>query len=307
MEQARRKPPHYRALFVDDEENVLKALSRVLRPLRNTWEMHFASSGQEALDLMERNPFDLIVSDMRMPGMDGAQLLEKVRAISPRTVRIILSGQSERNAILKTVLHAHQFISKPTDAEEIRQLMERVVNLIGLLGNDRIRGLVAGIESLPSLPDYHARLIETIESEDATIKDIADLVARDIGMASNLLKLVNSAFFGHPRPVVELTEAVWWLGLELLKALALTVGLFSAFRGPAELEGFFSELMRHSLATGNIAKRICMEETRNRTEAELAFLSGLLHDIGKLVLASQDPEQYLNALDLVSKGGMRPL
>ena len=84
-----------RILFVDDEINILQGLRRLLRPFAQNWAMDFASTGDEGLAKLAATPFDVVVSDMRMPGMDGAQFLEQVRHRHPETMRIILSGYSE--------------------------------------------------------------------------------------------------------------------------------------------------------------------------------------------------------------------
>jgi putative nucleotidyltransferase with HDIG domain len=291
----------FRALFVDDEINILNALKRVVRPVRNIWAVDFASSGAEALRLFENQSYDLIVSDMRMPEMDGAQLLKLVRTFSPQSVRCILSGFSERETLLRTAMYAHQYLSKPTDPADVLLLMDRVVKLLPLLRNPEIRKMISTIEALPSLPDYHRRLINAIDSDEASLSDIAELISRDIGMSSNVLKLVNSAFFGPPGGVLQLTESVSWLGLELLKALVLTVGLFSAFKAPALLTAFHKGLMQHCNTTGLLAKRISEMENQDRTQRDMAFLCGLLHDLGKLVLAYLAPEKYSEVLSRVKE------
>jgi DNA-binding NtrC family response regulator len=106
-----------RVIFVDDEARILEGLRRMLRPMRNQWEMAFAPGGQAALDVMATTPFDVIVSDMRMPGMDGAALLEQVREHYPEVIRIVLSGHTEMATALRVVPIAHQFLAKPCDAE----------------------------------------------------------------------------------------------------------------------------------------------------------------------------------------------
>src|ERR1700751_643330 len=104
-----------RVLFVDDEAMVLSGLQRSLRPMRNEWEMAFVNSGAEALQLMEHEPFDIIVTDMRMPVMNGAQLLEEVKRRFPQCFRIILSGQADQETIMRAVDPTHQYLSKPCD------------------------------------------------------------------------------------------------------------------------------------------------------------------------------------------------
>ena len=90
-----------RILFVDDEAKVLDGLRNLLRRQRHEWDMLFALSGAAALEELAKAPVDVIVSDMRMPGMDGAELLTRVRTLYPQTARIVLSGHAERGAILE--------------------------------------------------------------------------------------------------------------------------------------------------------------------------------------------------------------
>src|SRR5262245_37814840 len=96
-------------LFVDDEPNVLQGLERMLRSMRHEWEMQFAMSGPAALERLAEQTFDVIVSDMRMPGMTGAQLLTEVSQRHPHIVRIILSGQADQEDILRSVGPTHQY------------------------------------------------------------------------------------------------------------------------------------------------------------------------------------------------------
>ncbi|WP_054650256.1 response regulator [Salidesulfovibrio brasiliensis] len=128
-----------RVLFVDDEKNVLNGLRRMLRSIRDEWEMDFAPGGAEALELVGKKEYDLVVSDMRMPGMDGAELLTKVQELSPETVRIVLSGHSEQNMVMKSVKPAHQFLSKPCSSEQLLQTLKEAYRLRRLLNNPRIK------------------------------------------------------------------------------------------------------------------------------------------------------------------------
>ena len=86
-------------LFVDDAPKVLEGLCRMLRPQRQEWNMVFVSSGAEALAALTDGKFDVLVTDMRMPGMDGAELLAHVRVLYPHMVRIILTGQCSRDSL----------------------------------------------------------------------------------------------------------------------------------------------------------------------------------------------------------------
>jgi CheY-like chemotaxis protein len=106
-----------RVLFVDDEPSILSGLSRMLWPLRHEIVSEFVNSGQEALDRLAKEHFDIVIADIRMLGMDGAELLDRVQRAHPHVIRIVLSGHADMAAALRAVPIAHQFIAKPCSAK----------------------------------------------------------------------------------------------------------------------------------------------------------------------------------------------
>ena len=137
-------------LFVDDEPMVLQGLRRMLRSLAGGWDMTFVESGAEALEQLAATPFDVVVTDMRMPVMKGAELLERVRTLHPRAIRLILSGQSSEETMLASVGPAHQFLAKPCDANRLKDTVRRACALRGLLDNVNLQRLLSQLGSLPS-------------------------------------------------------------------------------------------------------------------------------------------------------------
>ena len=144
-----------RVLFVDDEQQVLDGLRDLLRRQRKHWDMTFASDAQKAMQLMADKPYDVVVSDMRMPGTDGATLLAHVKQHHPEAARIILSGQADRESVLRALPAAHQFLSKPCDADALRTVIERACTLQQMLSDPAIRTLVGGLDHLPSAPQTY--------------------------------------------------------------------------------------------------------------------------------------------------------
>jgi DNA-binding NtrC family response regulator len=112
-------------LFVDDDPDVLDGLRDALRPRRREWQMTFATSGEAAIRLLEHTAVDIVVSDLRMPGMDGAKLLAKVAQMQPDAVRIVLSGQADPATIGRVTAVAHQILVKPSPIEEVTRVLER--------------------------------------------------------------------------------------------------------------------------------------------------------------------------------------
>jgi YesN/AraC family two-component response regulator len=151
-----------KVIFVDDEPRVLEGLKRMLRPKRNEWDMTFVNSAQEALDALRKQPREVVVTDMRMPGMSGAELLEVVQREYPDTIRLILSGQAETESVMKALGVSHQFLSKPCDAEILQGTISRAFALRDLAGNSAVKTLVARINKLPTLPATYQRLVECL-------------------------------------------------------------------------------------------------------------------------------------------------
>ncbi|MGH9401646.1 MAG: HDOD domain-containing protein [Terriglobia bacterium] len=282
-----------RILFVDDEADLLQGLQRMLRAQREEWEMSFAQGGEAALTMLAASPFDVIVSDMRMPGMDGAALLARVRQEYPDVIRIILSGQAELNAAFRVAPVAHQFLAKPCDSGALRVAIERSSRLKTLLNDDSLRKTVGAMRELPSLPRTYIALAEALEEPDASLDKVAKIVEGDVAIAAKILQLVNSPFFGLSRDVTNVRTAVSYLGTNTLKSLVLSLGVFRAFESVELVKGFSVEQFQaHACLTAKIAEAL----PSPKYLAEATALAALLHDVGKLILAAQMPGHLAQVL-----------
>lgn len=290
-------------LFVDDEPCILEALRRMLRPRRAEWDMSFASGGQEALALLAAKRVDVVVTDMRMPEMDGATLLEIVRQRHPGVVRIVLSGYSEKEGVMRAILVAHQFLAKPCDPGALRQAIERSCDLAGVLPDETIRRVVGAIGALPALPRTSASLAEALADPQAPFDEIGQIIEQDVGMSAKILQLVNSAFFCLSRHVTSVRTAAQYLGLDTLKQLVLTAEIFRSFPVAGGVAGFsLDRLQEHS----HLAARIAARLPEPAPAIEEAVVATLLHDTGKLVLASRLPREFEAALEMSRKEHLPP-
>jgi HD-like signal output (HDOD) protein len=284
-----------RILFVDDEAMILEALERSLHPMRHEWEMRFANGATEGLARMAECAADVVVSDMRMPQMNGAQLLNEINKRHPKTVRIILSGFSDMEMIMQCINGTHQFLTKPCSGEVLRNVVGRALELDEWVNNESVKALVARLGKLPTVPSLYFEIIKELDSPRAALEHVSMRIAQDPAMTAKILQLVNSAFFGLRRQLTNPTEAVLQLGLDTIKSLVLGIHVFSDLEMSETAGVSAQELWHHSLATAASSRRIAQWERQEQKFVEDCFTAGLLHDVGRLVLAANLPDQYAQA------------
>jgi putative nucleotidyltransferase with HDIG domain len=291
-------------LFVDDERNILEGYKRMLRLLRGEWDMHYAMSGTEALEIINVTPIDLIITDMRMPKMDGAALLRGVTKLHQSAIRMVLSGNADSALMMNALDIAHQFMSKPCTPEIFESIIRRVLSFRAFLADDNLKKVLSGMDTLPSLPALCIEMTEELQSQEPSLEKVGQIIARDCSMTAKVLQLANSPFWGLRRTIYSAAEAVSYLGLEQLRLLLHSIRPFSQSSFPKTSSFSIELLWEHSLSTAMLAKTIAYEEGASKSIAEEAFTAGILHDLGKMVLACTFPERYEEAVNLAQKSAI---
>ncbi|MEO1614204.1 MAG: response regulator [Planctomycetota bacterium] len=279
-----------RVLLVDDDEQVLRGLSRMLEIEMDDWEIETATSGVDCLAMLEEIRIDVVVADMRMPGMDGAELLERISSLYPRMLRIVLSGQADRETVLRAVRPMHQYLSKPCNPEELIEVIEKAASMQETIHSAEVLDAIGRKNCLPSLPEYVVRINEVLESEFSTSRSIARELSQDPAVAARVLQLANSAIFGFHSPIIELERAVGVVGSEMIRALVLSQSVFGS--APEDLNEITNEIYEHSFEVAVLAKKLCLERTCDTDEADAAFTGGLLHDLGKIIMINAFPRRW---------------
>lgn len=310
-----------RILFVDDEPYILEALERMLHNMRNQWDMRFAPGGAEALRMMAESPAEVVVSDMRMPDINGAQLMNEIMRLYPKTVRLILSGFADADMILECVSGTHQFLAKPCGSDTLKHVINRALELDCWLKNPELQTLVSRLDNVPSVPALYLKILKELKSPHTSLEQVAATIAQDPSMTAKMLQMVNSAFFGLRQPLTNPADAVLQLGLEAVKSLVLGIHVFSQLDTSVNVDFTSDTLWQHSLSTATTAKRLAQlhrrkldvgsngyatatnkpnihVESGGKGSVEESFTAGLLHDIGRLVLVANLPAQYQQVCDL---------
>jgi len=278
-----------RILFVDDEPHLLAGLRRMLQIRQGAgWAMSFVDGGTAALEAMQAQPFDVVVSDFRMPGIDGAQLLAEVQMRYPQTVRLILSGYTEQRDLATLASLAHQFLTKPCDPGELKRTVDLTLALGRQCDDDHVRAEMSGISTLPSSPSGLQHLIAALGSASSDTKLVARALQRDVALSAKVLQVVNSSFFAPSRRTTSLEEAVLRLGVQTIGSLVRTSQASTAPdpTGPLGPEGL--ELLNdHALETARLARRLAKPAERDD-----ASCAGLLHVCGHLALVAGGPDAF---------------
>lgn len=292
-----------RLLFVEDNPVMLQLYAMMLED-EPDWEVVTAESGEAAVPLLDSGNFDVIVSDLHMPGMDGLQVIAEVKKRSPRTSRIIISGLDDQKRIAECLDETHQFIAKPLSAKNLKTTLERICGLDSYLHDDRLRTIVAQLGTLPSFPSLYLEIMQALSVEEPSLETVAAIVAKDPAMTAKMLQIVNSTAFGLAQQITMPFLAVQHVGMGTVRSLALSAHIFSCFER-TEIKGFsIPQLWDHALRTAALAQLILRRERVDAAMAEDAYTAALLHDVGKLMLANNLPESFQRALNLAAQNEM---
>lgn len=276
-----------RVMFVDDEIAVLDGLRNRLRRQRGKWEMFFILGGKEAVSQLSVLQPDAVVTDMRMPGIDGAGVLQVVRENHPQAVRVILSGHSDHERMLRALSVAHQFLAKPCDAEILVATLERVWALQDRIHSDPVWRAIGAMQALPPLPRLFQQLTVKLTDPAVNFCEIASLIGQDVAMTVRILRYVNSPFFGLQRTLTDLRDAIGLLGLDATRTLVLSLEWFELMQSAKTLPGYsHDKLQIHSLRTARLAAALAGSDA----ERSLALSVGMVHDIGSLAMACFLPQ-----------------
>jgi putative nucleotidyltransferase with HDIG domain len=286
-----------RILFVDDERNVLDGLRRMLHPMRGQWKMEFVTRGEDALTAMQSHPYDVIISDLRMSGMDGLQLLEIVREKSPQTIRIMLSGYADQPLRTRASRCVHQFISKPCDADTLKKMVERALALYDRLHSTDLSDILSRLTSLPVLPKAYRTVLDLLNNPSCSLRRVGQVVAQDIGLSSKILQVVNNAFVTvQGQKIFDPIHAVSFLGFKASEALILTSGVFSELSEASNRRFCVDQLQEHCMRVGTLARTICNGLHLSEDLLDVASMAGILHDAGKMILISSFPDEYWRSI-----------
>jgi HD-like signal output (HDOD) protein/CheY-like chemotaxis protein len=285
-------------LFVGEEQALWDEFKAQCADPNAGWTAAFSRTGAEAVAMLDGARFGAVVADSNLPDRSGVDLLDEIMARQPQALRIVLSDIADTQNTVNCIGKGHRHLLKPCDASTLLNALAQAVTLEGWLPSEAVQGLIAQMRRVPSPPTIYFQVVEELQSADASVEKLGELIAQDPAIAAKVLQLANSAVFGLQLQVIQPAEAVAYIGLETTRALVLLAHTFSQLE-QLDLAAFSIEsLWHHSVSAGQIARQIAELEQSGVEVAEQAFAAGLLHDIGKLLFAANLPELFGQALTL---------
>jgi putative nucleotidyltransferase with HDIG domain len=281
-----------KVIFIDDQVFLLNAIERIVRKAATNWDVRYFDAARSALAWMEENPVDVVVTDMRMPLMDGVQFLDVVRLRFPNVIRFILSGCTHTDRTLDAIRVAHQYFVKPFSTRNLIEALELTHTLYKRIRNPGLQGIIASVDRIPTPRRVFYEISEALDHPDSRIDDIAQIIERDTGVSSKVLQVVNSAFFGQSNPVMDIREAVAILGYEAIRSLVLIVGIASDHKevlGGLISIDLFSD---HCMEVARYCRWMGKQLGYSVQDQNTLFTIGLLHDIGRLLIIKKYAELY---------------
>jgi len=294
-------------LFVATEPAEFQQLLQELGEQQDQWELSSVGTASAALETLNKNSFDVVLADLDLPDLNGVDLLDAVWEAQPKTVRFLRARSIDNELMMKCVWGTHRLLSKPSDTATIKANILRGLELDVWLANKNIRSLVSRMRTFPIMPSLYSKVVKELQAPTTSAANVAEIIGRDLAMTTKIVQVVNSAFYGLQRQITDLTEAIQILGMETVKSLILAIHAFSQLDKVKPLYFSIDKIWRHGMAVGTMAKRIVNSETNDDAMAEEAFTAGLLHDIGKIVLASNLDEHYNGAMALARKRQLPPV
>ena len=288
-------------LFIDDQENILQSLKLSLRSMRNEWDMSFAPSGAEGLEMFDRIWPDVVVTDMRMPNMDGSHVLKGIQKRRPDVGKIILSGYSDKETVIKNLQLANEYLSKPCKTQDLIAAIRNTLRTNDIILNPEIKNIIAEIETIPTSSAVYERLIGELENDNANPRIISEIISQDISLSTNLMRIINCTFFNFPMQAKDIDHAVRMLGSQTLLNILKSSHLFEKFKEFENSEISIKMLWAHSLRVARFAKIIAASSDLPETSCNDCVIASMFHDIGKFIFASKMASQFSEVIAMVKK------
>jgi putative nucleotidyltransferase with HDIG domain len=291
-------------LLVDEDELVLKSLKRSLRRFKDQCNVSYAQSAKEALAQLDQEVIDVLITEVRLIDSDSELFLRSFLKRHPSAARIVLTGYTSSDAIFKFAGLAHQLLAKPWSDHALIETIQRADLISRMLSDNRMKQTLNLIENFPSIPSVYVELTEKLKNGESSMEEIGAIIIQDPSLTIKLLQIVNSPYYGLPMPVTDPQKAVNLLGLDIIKGFVLSSGIFKQYEKTSAVCLQIDALWQHSLKSANIVRQIAKRERLEKDIEEASFIASLLHDVGKIIIASNFPNEHKEICNRTASEGL---
>jgi HD-like signal output (HDOD) protein len=272
----------------------VKTVDEFRRAMGASWIVIGATTGNAAMAEAQKQTFDVVVANFDLPGLGGAEMLNRMRVINPKSIRFIAAAETVKEKVMCHVLGGHQFMAVPFDPTTIKSSIER--SLAADYGmTSSMRELVGRIRTFPTIPSLYMEVVNALKDPNSSTEDIGAIIAKDMAMTTKLVQVLNSAYFGLSRTITDPTEAVGILGFETVKSLIMTIKVLSQYDKVKPVYFSIDNIWRHSTNVARTARVMALLEIGDNDCSATAYTAGLMHDLGKVILAANFDGQYHGA------------
>ncbi len=283
-------PRRHRVLFLDDEPAILASLRSLFR--REGYDLSFFTEPEEALGYLRTSPVDMIVSDMRMPALSGADFLAQAATIQPYPIRIMLSGYEDKGVVISAIGRglAKDYVMKPWDDSSFRQMIADNLHLYRALRDGELQKILGQIDSLSAPARSVDTVAQLLTSADVNIGDIAAAVEQSPPLVARLLRVANSVHYSTRHSISTVKEAIQFVGTEYVASLVLAMETFDELERHCSPEGrlFVERLWDEALRRAALAKAIAARWDGFQ-HPHLAYVTALFQEIGFVLRARLEP------------------
>jgi HD-like signal output (HDOD) protein len=265
------------------------------------WEATSVANEADALAQFEKRSFDALLVDFNLSSPDASDLLNQALEKHPKTIRFLYAYEADLALVAAKVLGTPNILPKPFEPGLVKIRIEKGVKDANSQQNGSEPAPAPKPDEPPKIPAIYSEVLKAIESPGVTNEQLGEIIARDAALTSELFRINNPSYLGLPRDITRPVEAVESLGFEAVKGIVMALQFLAEHKRLKPGYVSLDQIWQHSINVGQIARDLVFFETKDRVLASQALLAGLLHDLGKVVLAKNFEDLYGRVHSLARK------
>jgi HD-like signal output (HDOD) protein/CheY-like chemotaxis protein len=287
-------------LVLDDEEPILDSVRVVFK--NDNYDITVFQKAEDALLFMKQHPVDIIISDVRMPGMSGFEFLNFAAHVAPEAVRVVMHTLGDKSLAMVAIQKelAHYFIIKPWIDHKFRNAVEEILQQRIDARAKELNFLLSSFTELPSAPKFHEKLNALLANDDKYLRLIIEEVERNPALVAKLLRAANSVFYGSRKIISSVNDAIRFIGVEYVGSLVIAVEAFYEIcvKSNEDLSGFIETCWHDAVKRAELSKLIAMQWDA-KCDPRVVYITSLLQDIGYVARLCEKPVLYKRYMELV--------